>query len=179
MGLAMWKTPRRRFSIPGVALNPRKLLAVPRLPPLPEIIIGPRLSRAADEPRAPVRDDECHLSGIAMLRSLNPGQSVFARHGGRWSGRSRRKALTGDSRSGRRAGAAQAPGKKNRGPPSPHTIALGHLSGIGLPPGAGTPKDKRTCAKAAFPSLIGGPLSSSMWKQLRRFSAMPSRTKPA
>ena len=152
MGLAMWKTLRRRFSIPKGRSQLSKTPGCPSATAASGNHNRPyAVAPAADEPRAPVRDDECHLSGIAMFRSLNPGQSVFARHGGRWSGRSRRKALTGDSRSGRRAGAAQAPGKKIGGPPSPHTIALGHLSRIGLAPGAGTPKDKADMRESGIP----------------------------
>ena len=114
-----------------------------------------------------------------MFRSLNLGQSVFAKHGGRWSRRSRRKALTGNSRSGRRAGAAQAPAKKSRGPPSPHTIALGHLSRIGLAPGAGTPNDKADMRESGISEPYRRPLSSSMWRQLRRLGdAIKEQTGP-
>jgi hypothetical protein len=46
--------------------------------------------------------------------------------------RSRSKALTGESRSGRRAGAAQDPGENQTGDRRLGAVGLGHLGGVGL-----------------------------------------------
>ena len=82
--------------------------------------------------------------GHRDVSEFKPDPERVRKAGGRWSPRSRRKALTGDSRSGRRAGAAQAPGKKSRGGPSPGTIALDPRGGLRLDPMAAieAPHDK-------------------------------------
>ena len=115
---------------------------------------GARLSRPLHPPRRHLKQPPPHTPTSAASPSATRTTAATAGPGLRTM-----KALTGYFLVGSPSrGRRKAPGKKSRASPSTRTIALGHLSRIGLAPGAGTPSHKPDMrGQAALPRVIGRP----------------------
>jgi hypothetical protein len=121
-------TPRSTSGVPVTTMSARRL-------PHALQIIGARTRR----------DDQGHLPGIAIFRDKTWPIARFGRHG-RDVDVARGKASTGESRSGRRAGAAQVPGDNLRGSSSRRSNARPSRPGQARPDG-GNRGTRRSAAR--------------------------------